>query len=161
MVNSEFTAFDSLLQKRDNNIHANLNWYTELEDTAWRIQIPCCMKDIGTTGSWRDSVNYIILETAGKVRKSTRPASMASAQHGNQLHVCVQSRVQAMLRITATSNEERPLAHQRCTGRWERGTNPTVSSTQPHAKIETEETTKTRERRTSVTRRKRCPRRTG
>ena len=25
----------------DPGVHADLNWYTELEDTVWRIQIPC------------------------------------------------------------------------------------------------------------------------
>ena len=40
-------------RKRVNNVHADLNWYTELEDTVWRIQIPCCMKAIGETGSDR------------------------------------------------------------------------------------------------------------
>ena len=38
-------------RKRDNNVHADFNCYTELEDTVWRIQILCCMKGIGATRS--------------------------------------------------------------------------------------------------------------
>ena len=35
MVNGEFTASDPQLHKiRDNNVHVDLNWNTELEDTA-------------------------------------------------------------------------------------------------------------------------------
>ena len=34
-------------EKRENDVHVNLNWCTELEDTVWRIQIPCCIKGIG------------------------------------------------------------------------------------------------------------------
>ena len=38
-------------RKRETTSMLNLNWCAELEDTVWRIQIPCCMKGIGTTGS--------------------------------------------------------------------------------------------------------------
>ena len=51
------TANSHCYRKRDNNVHADFNWYTELEDTVWGIQIPCCIKGIGITAVTRSTLS--------------------------------------------------------------------------------------------------------